>query len=127
MDEIGLKGGCPARHPVLVVEDDAEIRECVRLVLEREGYKVVTAANGAEAEKELAHIGCPCVMLLDLVMPVMSGWELLQHLRENGTLSKGLHVVVVSASVTKGLDGAVAVMRKPVKVDRLIEAVRRWC
>ncbi len=119
--------GCPARHPVLVVEDDADIRECVRLVLEQEGYKVVTAANGAEAEEELAHIGCPCVMLLDLMMPVMSGWELLKHLRENGTLNKGLHVVVVSASSAKGLDGAVDVMRKPVRVDRLIEAVRRWC
>jgi CheY-like chemotaxis protein len=119
--------GCPARHPVLVVEDDADIRECVRLVLEQEGYKVVTAANGAEAEEELAHIGCPCVMLLDLMMPVMSGWELLQHLRENGTLKKGLHVVVVSASSTKGLDGACDIMRKPVRVDRLIEAVRRWC
>jgi CheY-like chemotaxis protein len=114
-------------RPVLVVEDDADIRECVKMILEQEGFEVVTAANGAEAEEELEHIGCPCLMLLDLMMPVMSGWELLEHLRDKGTLDKGLHVVVVSASPTIGVDGAVAVVKKPVKLDKLIETVRRWC
>jgi CheY-like chemotaxis protein len=120
-------GGCPQQHPVLVVEDEPDIRECVKLLLEQEGYKVVTAANGAEAEAELARIGCPCVVLLDLMMPVMSGWELLAHLRHNGALNKGLHVVVVSASSTMGLEGACDVVKKPVRVDKLIETVRRWC
>jgi CheY-like chemotaxis protein len=119
--------GCPERHPVLVVEDDPDIRECVKLMLEMEGYDVVTAANGAEAEEELAHIACPCVMLLDLMMPVMSGWELLDHLRSNGSLKRGLHVVVISASPLKGIEGAVDVMKKPVRLDKLMEAVRRWC
>jgi CheY-like chemotaxis protein len=118
--------GCPQRHPVLVVEDDPDVRECVKMTLEQEGFVVVTAANGAEAELELEHLG-PCLILLDLMMPVMSGWELLAHLREKGTLERGLHVVVVSASCAKGVDGAVAVMSKPVRVDKLIETVRRWC
>jgi CheY-like chemotaxis protein len=119
--------GCPGRHPVLVVEDDPDIRECERLVLEQEGFDVVTAANGAEAEEELLQMGRPCLVLLDLMMPVMSGWELLDHLRKNGSLKRGLHVVVMSASSTKGLEGAVAVMRKPVRIDKLIEMVHRWC
>jgi CheY-like chemotaxis protein len=119
--------GCPDQHPILVVEDDPDIRECVRLLLEEEGYDVVTAANGAEAEAELAEIGSPCVVLLDLVMPVMNGWELLEHLRDNGALNRGLHVVVVSASSTNGLEGACDVVRKPVRLDQLIATVRRWC
>jgi CheY-like chemotaxis protein len=118
--------GCRQQHPVLVVEDDADIRECVKMILELGGFRVVTAANGAEAEQELEHLG-PCVMLLDLMMPVMSGWELLAHLRDKGTLDKGLHVVVVSASPPTGLDGTVDVVKKPVKLDKLIETVRRWC
>src|SRR5260370_31096646 len=93
--------GCPERHPVLVVEADPDMRECEKLILEQEGFRVVTAANGAEAEEELEQIGCPCVVLLDLMMPVMSGWELLAHLRKNGSLERGLHVVVVSASSTR--------------------------
>lgn len=119
--------GCPARHPVLVVEDDPDIRDCVQMILEQEGFKVVTAANGAEAEVELGKIGSPCVMLLDLMMPVMSGWELLEHLRSNGALDKGLHVVVVSASPTQRPEGACELVKKPVKLDKLIETVRRWC
>jgi CheY-like chemotaxis protein len=128
MDAVAGANGCLHEHPpVLVVEDDPDIRECVKLILEDEGFAVVTAANGVEAEEELARIGCPCVMLLDLMMPVMSGWELLEHLRKNGSLKRGLHVVVVSASSTKGLDPAVDVMAKPVRLDQLIAAVRRWC
>ena len=79
-----------------------DIRECVRLILEDEGYSVVTASNGAEAEQELAHMEDPCVVLLDLMMPVMNGWELLDHLERDGKLDDGIHVVVVSATATHG-------------------------
>jgi CheY-like chemotaxis protein len=127
MPQSAVTKGCREKHPILVVEDDADIRECVQLVLEGEGFEVVTAANGAEAEAELEHMGCPCVMLLDLMMPVMSGWELLAHLREKGTLDKGLHVVVVSASAGGKLDGAVDVVKKPVRLETLLATVRRWC
>ena len=80
------QGGCQHHHPVLVVEDDADIREAVQLILEDEGFDVVTACNGAEAEAELAHMEEPCLVLLDLMMPVMNGWELLAHLKRDGRL-----------------------------------------
>lgn len=112
----------------MVVEDDADIRECVQMLLEDEGFEVVTACNGAEAEAELERMDDPCVMLLDLMMPVMSGWELLERLRRGGKLDDGLHVVVISASPTH-LEGgeAVVCMRKPVRAEQLLEAVRRYC
>jgi CheY-like chemotaxis protein len=119
--------GCPHGHPVLVVEDDSDVRECVKMVLEEAGFLVVTAANGAEAERALANMEDPCVMLLDLVMPVMNGWELLEHLRRDGRIAHGLRVVVVSASIGRPLGGTVKCMRKPVRVDQLLATVRELC
>jgi CheY-like chemotaxis protein len=111
----------------MVVEDDPDIRECVQMILEDEGFKVVTASNGAEAEEELAHMKEPCVVLLDLMMPVMSGWEFLEHLKRDGKLDDGIRVVVVSATLGKLPKGPVACMRKPVRADKLIATVRQYC
>ncbi len=111
----------------MVVEDDADIRECVQMILEDEGFKVVTASNGAEAEEELAHMKEPCVVLLDLMMPVMNGWELLEHLQRAGKLAEGMHVVVVSAALGDLPDGPVEVIRKPLRADQLIAKVRQYC
>jgi CheY-like chemotaxis protein len=111
----------------MVVEDDADIRECVQMILEDEGYEVVTACNGAEAEAELAHMKQPCLVLLDLMMPVMSGWEFLEHLRTNGRLDDGMHVVVVSAAPSDLPKGPVKIMRKPLRADQLIATVRQFC
>src|SRR6478735_2583026 len=120
--------GCPHGHPVMVVEDDPDIRECVQMILEDEGFEVVTACNGAEAEEELSHMEDPCVLLLDLMMPVMSGWELLDHLKRDGKLDDGMHVVVVSAAPSNVPKGAgVKVVRKPVHAEQLIATVRKYC
>jgi CheY-like chemotaxis protein len=121
------RGGCPHGHPVMVVEDDADIRECVQMILEDEGFQVVTAANGAEAEEELAHMKQPCVVLLDLMMPVMSGWELLDHLKRDGALKRGMRVVVVSAAPANLPNGSVKCIRKPLRADQLIATVRQYC
>ncbi len=119
--------GCPQGHPVMVVEDDPDIRECVQMILEDEGYEVVTAANGAEAEAELARMEDPCILLLDLMMPVMSGWELLEHLERQGKLDDGITVIVVSAVLSDLPKGPVKVMRKPVRAEQLIETIREYC
>ena len=120
--------GCPDGHPVLLVEDDPDIREVVQAILEEEGFEVVTACNGAEAEEELSHIKEPCVLLLDLMMPVMSGWELLDHLMHDGKLPDGMHVVVVSAAPTDVPRPPVeCIMCKPLRAEQLIEKVRQFC
>lgn len=66
---------------LLVVEDDADIRDTIRAVFELDGYAVETAANGVEALAKLDALGRPCVILLDLMMPVMDGWQFLERLR----------------------------------------------
>jgi CheY-like chemotaxis protein len=119
--------GCPDGHPVMIVEDDADIRECVQMILEEEGFEVVTASNGAEAEEELSHMEEPCVLLLDLMMPVMNGWELLDHLRRDGKLDDGIKVVVVSATPWNVPRGSVKCMRKPLRAEQLIATVRQYC
>lgn len=67
--------------PILVVDDDDAIRNLVALVLEDEGYEVLTAANGEQALR-LIERDTPSLVLLDLNMPVMNGWELHARLRQ---------------------------------------------
>src|SRR5262249_61527368 len=69
--------GATCTKKVLLIEDDEDIRNAMRQVLELEGYVVVPAGNGREGLVALAQHGEPCVILLDLMMPVMNGWEFL--------------------------------------------------
>jgi CheY-like chemotaxis protein len=79
---------------VLIVEDDEAIRETLRELLEFEGFEVATAANGREAVSQLQRTERPCLILLDLMMPVMNGWEFLRKRREDLTIAT-IPVVVV--------------------------------
>jgi GAF domain-containing protein/DNA-binding response OmpR family regulator/anti-sigma regulatory factor (Ser/Thr protein kinase) len=82
-------------HPVLIVEDDAPLRELLRRMLEREGYAVVEAEHGRAALDRLRE-GAPGVILLDLMMPVMDGFEFLVELRR-GAAWRGIPVIVLTA------------------------------
>jgi len=116
----------PARVDVLVVDDDADVRESLVFVLEAEGYNVRTAINGAEAWESLQR-SRPRALLLDIMMPTMSGWELLERLRLDPTMSR-LPVCVISASVNKGEAlPNVTVLPKPINVEQLLSFVRQHC
>jgi CheY-like chemotaxis protein len=110
---------------VLLVEDDEDIRETVSAVLESEGYTVLTAGNGEEALAILDR-GQPCVVLLDLMMPVMSGWDFMEVVRKNKRL-EDMPVVVVSAYSEKKAEGVRRVLKKPLDVNKLLEAVAEYC
>ena len=110
---------------VLVVEDEQDIRETLRDILEMEGYRVRCASNGKEALDALAEMPRPRLILLDLMMPVMSGYELLQALRANDDLSS-IPVTVVSAVGEKLTEG-ISVLRKPVDLETLLHAVDERC
>lgn len=111
-----------ARHrSVLVVDDDDAIRQAIAEVLRDEGYDVVCAANGAQALHELKKEKRPDLMLLDLMMPVMSGWEVLEELEANSELSQ-IPVVVVSAMSAPGVAEHLS---KPLDLDDLLSTVAR--
>jgi len=117
---------------ILVVEDDPGIRDALRELLQIEGFGVATAENGAQALQLLDDaLPSPCLILLDLMMPVMDGWTFLEHLKRHpGDRRAALPVAVVSAAsdltgVTEryGCD----VLRKPIDLDRLLDVARQHC
>lgn len=107
---------------ILVVDDDAEIRDTLTSLLQHEGYTVLRAENGVQALEQLRR-DHPNVMLLDLMMPVMSGWEVLEELEESGELGR-IPIIVVSAMCAPG---ARACLRKPVDLEELLAVVGRCC
>src|SRR5262249_25964298 len=112
---------------VLVVDDDPAAREALALALTREGWVVGAAAEGQEARDRLGQGAAPALVLLDLVMPRMDGWEFLRQ-REKDPALKAIPVVVVSAASAQGREAAVGVaahLRKPVEPDQLAQEGRR--
>lgn len=111
---------------VLLVEDDGAIRETLAEVLTEEGYIVSTAMHGAQA---LDHLTCglrPRLILLDLMMPVMDGWQLLRVLHASVELSE-IPVIVVSAARDKIPEGARHYLPKPLDLEALLAAVEHQC
>ncbi|MCP3139968.1 response regulator [Pyxidicoccus xibeiensis] len=114
-------------NSVLVVEDDADLRAAVADILEDEGFVVHVAENGRDALEELGHMGhMPCVVLLDLMMPVMDGFAFMERFRADPVLSQ-VPVVVFSASVREPPEGASAMIRKPFEIPALLSAVAGYC
>jgi CheY-like chemotaxis protein len=107
---------------VLVVDDDQDMRDTIAAALETEGYRVRCAANGAQA-LALMHGYRPEAIVLDLSMPVMSGWELLEAVHERRELSE-VQVVVLSAMRAPA---GVEHLDKPVSLDDLLKTLDRVC
>lgn len=107
---------------MLVVDDDETIREVISEVLRDEGYEVACAANGAQALEAMEESGCPRLVLLDLMMPVMSGWEVLERMQSDPGLAS-VPVVVVSAMNAPGTCGHLG---KPVDIESLLRTVERF-
>ena len=106
---------------MLVVDDDRDIRELLVELLASEGYAVASAADGRRALAE-ARATRPDVILLDLMMPVMSGWEFREAQLRDPELA-GIPVVVVTA-FEESLDGT-ELLRKPFLVEDVLDAVQR--
>jgi two-component system response regulator AdeR len=113
---------------VLVVEDDHDTRVLLRATLEGAGYVVVTAANGRDAMLRLAELPSPPrLLLIDLRMPVMDGWELLASLRQDARWA-AIPIGVQSANVDITLPQGISfVLGKPVDVAALLALVRHHC
>ena len=125
------QGVAPGESYILVVDDDDAIREVLAAVLEDEGYQVRSAANGLEALQLLhAAATAPAVILLDLMMPVMNGWEFRAAQEIDPDLAS-IPVVLLSANreiAAKATAARVqAYLPKPVDLDHLITTVRQYC
>ena len=114
----------------LVAEDDDQMAEVLRFILQREGYSVQVAPDGRTAQQLIATAPAPAIVLLDIMLPHVDGYELLARLR--GTESwRGVPVVIVSArsqeqDIVRGLDaGADDYLAKPFKPDELRARIRR--
>jgi len=115
-------------RPVLIVEDDADLREMMAQLLALEGFGATTAANGLEALEYLERGAKPDVILLDLMMPVMDGWEFRRQQQSDPALA-GVPVIILSALEQRRAAevNAAAVLKKPLDFDRLLELVRQYC
>ena len=111
---------------ILVVDDDADVRETLSEVLQDEGYRVATARNGLEALAALRQAERICLVLLDLMMPVMSGHEFLQKHKADPNLA-GIPVIVMSALWDERPSSDQPFLRKPVPLSALLSFVEQYC
>jgi len=112
---------------VLVVDDQEAIRDTLQVALDDEGFSVECASNGREALAIMEHWK-PCVILLDLMMPVMDGWAFCEEQRRTGDNTP---VVLLSAageleSHQRTL-GAAAFITKPFDLDRVVSMIEQVC
>jgi CheY-like chemotaxis protein len=118
------------RGCVLIVDDDFDIRGLMTNILQIEGYHVLAAANGREALETLRSGARPRLILLDLMMPVMNGWQFRCEQLLDDRLA-AIPVVVLSGAADVGerarTIGASGILRKPVDLDVLLEVVGRYC
>jgi CheY-like chemotaxis protein len=115
-------------EPVLVVEDDPDVREVMVAVVESEGHTAVAAENGDEALKILRGGLQPCLILLDLMMPVKDGWEFRAEQEADPNLAS-IPVIVVSAAQKHQVESlhAAATLPKPIDFDRLTSLLKQHC
>jgi CheY-like chemotaxis protein len=122
---VGRAAGC-----VMVVDDDADIRDSIGDILELRGYEVRRAANGREALERLREGPRPCVILLDLMMPVLNGWEFRAAQATDAELA-AVPVVIISgdgsADQKAASVGVREYLRKPLELSAILEVVRRHC
>lgn len=113
--------------PILIVEDDNDIRETLQQALELEGFRVFTAPNGQDALESLPKIEKPGLILLDLMMPVMNGWQFLEAKKGHADLMTIPVIVITAAGDKVKTVDANGVIKKPVDLDDLLSVVKQYC
>ena len=115
---------------ILTVEDDAAIREAISEVLSFAGYKVSAASQGIEALDLLKGGLLPRVILLDLMMPLMNGWQFLDEVRKDSAFAE-IPIVIISAVSPEDYVGKFSnvkhIIRKPVIIEQLLMTVKSIC
>jgi CheY-like chemotaxis protein len=128
-ETIGVTDQRP-RPNVLIVEDHPEVRRTLTEILQEGGYAVTSAADGQEALDRLRTAPLPHLILLDLLMPVMDGWEFRRRQREDPAIA-AIPIVVISGGETSphspGFVDAASYLLKPIDFDVLLSTIARLC
>jgi CheY-like chemotaxis protein len=113
------------KKAVLVVDDEADIRDSLRDALEDEGYAVAVAANGRDALDQLRRSPLPHAIILDMIMPIMSGTEFFAAMQADPKFAE-IPVVVSTSDASRAPNG-VLIMKKPLNLERLLSALTKLC
>lgn len=114
-------------HIALVIDDNSDIRLLIKQALEMEDYQIVQAENGKVAQQKLSDGLRPCVILLDLMMPVMDGKQFLEWKNKSASHSP-IPVIIISALAEDDkLPGTTKYLRKPIDLRDMIETVQKIC
>jgi CheY-like chemotaxis protein len=114
---------------VLVVEDNQDIRDAIKMVIEFEGYDVLTASNGKEALDLLSALKTlPSLIFLDLMMPIMDGWSFAEKINQEKIFTQ-IPLVVISAFLNKETipTNACDYLEKPMNFDKLLSTLKLHC
>jgi CheY-like chemotaxis protein len=113
---------------VLVVDDERDLRETLFELITHDGFDVRVAANGREALDMLRMSSPPCLIVLDLMMPLMDGFEFCRLKKRDPALASIPVCVMTAAGPYVQLPaGAIALIRKPIHLDALTALIRRYC
>ena len=134
MENAGIYKNCTKNNPhtqqcstILIVEDDEDIRSVIVDLLESEGYVTLSASNGKEALEILKKAAKPCLVLLDMMMPIMNGRQFLDTIMSDSRLAP-LPVLIVSAVADKSIaEGSIGYLRKPIDIDVILRVVSQYC
>ncbi|HEX8995645.1 MAG TPA: response regulator [Ktedonobacterales bacterium] len=118
---------CGQRAPILLVDDDSAILSAMELLLTDEGYSVMLASNGAEALTQIEALA-PCLILLDMRMPVMDGWEFAARYRKSSGPHAPIIVMTAAHDARLRADAIEAndFIAKPFDINQLLMLVSRY-
>lgn len=111
---------------VLIVEDHCPSRDSLKQLVGKEGRTVLTASHGRDALERTRRIPPPSLILLDLSMPTMDGWQFLRHKNADPTIA-GIPTIVLSGSSSTLPAGAMDVLAKPLDAPRLLALIDQYC
>jgi len=112
---------------ILIVEDEKDIRDSLKMLLELEGYPVFTAKDGKEGLEILKNLESPCLILLDLLMPVMNGMEFLEAKKHEDAIAQIPVCIVSGVATDPHLKNTAGFIKKPIDLEILLKFIKQYC